>query len=481
MAFGLVRVDVQADAVTADRPATAALDGLPATMLFWQQHAGNAAVARVLGARPGRPTLARYEAGEHIVIGSPGKTLKIGSLDVTEAELQAMGDFYKSPEAMVDDAIGNKAKFEGLLKAIREDRDLRLQGKEGLPESRWVGATAHRPKGETYLDLAAANESHFAPGKRGANNKSTWQALHKQALDIAHAAAAGDKQVPDGARMRNGFAAHFLTDAFSAGHLIAKLDVMDLARTAFARLPTTGWKIKENDFSKGVAAGLLANPTAKAELDKRELKLITWGDFTPQRLSELIYGMSVNDPDTPEDESQEFFSLFARTVHDELDEAILKGKDQAIEVTNDNGDVWTLAGDETLRLSPETREIAARAVEASRANLETAARTPGALDYDALFQNVWRFVPRPTTKPQHEAAVKAKATAVDVVSGGGVPTKVIQPGSRAGWEQLNEAVSTLTDAGRRETVNAVVRLAVKKLDAVILKLEEKGRTRLKKK
>jgi peptidoglycan hydrolase-like protein with peptidoglycan-binding domain len=558
-----------------------------ATMHRLQRSLGNAAVARALGPRPGSAVLARYEAGEHAALGSPGKTIKVGDVEVTEAELSAMGDFYASPEKMLEDATNNKAKFEKLLADIRSDRDLRAQGKDGIEESTWIADTAHRVKDEQYLDLAGNNAAHFAPGKRGANHKARWEGLHKQALEVAHAAAATDKQVPDEARRINGFASHFVTDAFSAGHLAAKQDLMDTAQAKFDALPVTGNipftnKLGENSFSKALASGMLANPKIAPEFAKRELKIIDFGDFTQKRTSELIFGLRLEEP-------QLFFSLFARTVHDNLDDAIRGGAAKGLEVTNDNGDVWTLAGDATLNLSADTRAIASKAVEASRANLAIAASTPGPLDFDALFKNVWRFTPRPTTKAQHDAAVTAKAkadlpkppapaglksprwgsppndklkrcfedkdrlgdhdpdtdavkrvqqallelkpitgksydlgpTGADGVYGsltaaairkfkkdqdlgseqfGDVgprtmdeldrlfmgaapkppPGPVLKPGSREGSAQMDEAVITFTDPGKQETVNAIVKLAADKLDALLAKLDEKGRIRLKK-
>lgn len=46
---------------------------------------------------------------------------------------------------------------------------------------------------------------------------------------------------------------------------------------------------------------------------------------------------------------------------------------------------------------------------------------------------------------------------------------------------MNEAVTTFTDRGKQATVDAIVKLAAHKLDALLAKLEEKGRVRLKKK
>lgn len=552
----------------------------------WQRSVGNAALTRILGrsGRAPRRQLHRYEAGEHAVFGGPGKTLTVGGVTVTEGELAAMGDFYLDPDKMSADATGNSAAFEKLVKDIRADRDARAAGKAGVAEGVWISDTAHRPKGETYADLAAQNFAHFAPGKTpGPNHKQMWEDLHRKALDLAHAAAAGDKQVPDQARIVNAFAAHFLTDAFSAGHLANKKELMDAATTKFDALPTTGVFAKENSFSKGVARGMVSDPTISAELAKWELKIAGWGDFTQERTSELIYGMRGEDP-------QLFFSLFARTVHDSLDDAIRSGSAAGLEVINDNGDVWTLAGDETLHLSPTTEKIAGQAVQAARDNLAVAASTAGPLDYTALFKNAWRFTPRPTTDAEHtkaladkaardapkppappglqsprwgsppnpkleqclddkarlgphdpdsDAVTKLQQALVDVEAithkhydlgptgvdgkfgshtaaavkkfkedqglgstqypdvGPGTmaeldrlfigaapkppPGPTLEPGSRAGAGQLSDAVSTFTDPGNQKTVDAIVKLAGVKLDALLAILQTKGRARPKKK
>jgi len=444
----------------ADRLARASL-ARPAlragTLASLQRCAGNRAVARAAAGR----RLARYEAREHALFGGPGRTLKVGGADITEAELQAMGDFYKSPEAMVADAAANRGKFEKLRDEIRSDRTLREQGKDGRPEQAWISATAHRPKGETYLDLASVNLAHFAPGKGAEDHRKAFVALHRRALDAAKAAG----KVTDEAAMLNAFGGHFLTDAFAAGHLVNKREVMDTAGQKFDAMSTTGTLIKENDFSKKLAKGLLANATVAKELANWELKVVAWGAFTPERLSEVIYGMRGEAPDS-------FLSLFARVVHDQLDDAIKAGKDQGLEVTNDNGDVWTLSGDETLRLSPETQMIAGWAVEASRRNLEQAAAEKGALDYDAYVANAWRFAPRPTTQQQHADALKRAAEATS-------SSHVLQPAAGAGRDQLNDVVATYTNPADDKTINAVIDLAVSKFDAVLDQLQEKQVARRK--
>jgi peptidoglycan hydrolase-like protein with peptidoglycan-binding domain len=60
-------------------------------------------------------------------------------------------------------------------------------------------------------------------------------------------------------------------------------------------------------------------------------------------------------------------------------------------------------------------------------------------------------------------------------------TPVLEPGSRPGWQQMNEAVATYTDPSQQDLVDAIIKLASNKLDALIAELEARGYTRLKKK
>jgi hypothetical protein len=173
-------------------------------------------------------------------------------------------------------------------------------------------------------------------------------------------------------------------------------------------------------------------------------------------------------------------------VHDDLDNAIVAGADHGLEVTNERGDVWTLSGDETLNLSPTTMAIASMAVEAARDNLAKAAATPPSttLNYSALYRNVLRFVPRPTTAAEHAAAVAKKAaqgSASSTTSPQAASTTgpVLEPGLLDGEAQLKASIATFTDSGNQKTVDAVVKLAGAKLPALFEKLKTMGRVRLK--
>ena len=73
-------------------------------------------------------------------------------------------------------------------------------------------AQYQRATGGRYLELAQANASHFSTGLAG-NNLDTWRQYHRRAIA---AARRGDANLAWGL---NAAGDHFLTDAFSAGHI----------------------------------------------------------------------------------------------------------------------------------------------------------------------------------------------------------------------------------------------------------------------
>jgi hypothetical protein len=407
-----------------------------------QRSSGNAAVARlVAGLDPGRTPrrIARYEGGEHAMFGGSTGDHKIAGVSgITEGDLIALGDLYETPE---DLNKADKAELRELIKLIHRDREAyeKNDPKKRVSHEEWEKATQGRTKKgkKTYLELAADNESHFAPRTTpvaGAkDHKSEWEKHHRAALDQAHAAATGDKKVPKEALVTNGFAAHFLTDAFSAGHLVAKADLMAQSEAAFNQLATTGMVFRENQFTRDVAAKVLADPGARKKLDQYHIVFVRPAPITATNFSELLWQMSSREP-------ARFFSVFAKIVHDQLNEHITKKG--GIEVDNAAGDpAWKLPGDATLASSAKTQEIGKKAVAASVKNLEAAATTPGALKYDDLFKSVWQYTPRPTKDGQKEIAA---------------------------------AIATFGDAAKPQAVDEFAKLTIEQLDLAIDALKARG-------
>jgi hypothetical protein len=440
-----VRGRVEPQPELADAPGEQAA-GPHAGVAFLQRAAGNAAVTSLLSPTSAVPrALQRYEGGEHARFGGSKGDFKLAGVSgITEGDLIALGDLYETPE---DLNKADKKELEELIKLIHRDRKAYETGdaKARVSHEEWEAATKGRTKKgkKTYLELAADNESHFAPRAAGAagaatagkDHKSEWEKHHRAALDQAHAAAAGDKKVPNQALVTNAFAAHFLTDAFSAGHLVAKADLMAQANAAFGKLATTGFVFRENQFTQQVAAKVLADAGARKKLDKYLLDFPTRdpAPVTTTNFSELLWQMSSREPDR-------FFGVFAKIVHDQLNEHI--DKLGGIQVDNEAGDAaWPLAGDATLASSPRTLEIGKKAVAASVKNLEIAATTPGALKYDELFKNVWRYTPRPTKDGQTEIA-KAIATFGDAAK-----PEAVAEFAELTVQQLDLAIDTLKAAG----------------------------------
>jgi hypothetical protein len=409
-----------------------------------QRASGNAAVARLvagLDVERAPRRIARYEGGEHAMFGGSTGDHKIAGVSgITEGDLIALGDLYETPE---DLNKADKAELKELIKLIHRDREAYEKGDatKRVSHEEWEKATQGRTKKgkKTYLELAADNESHFAPRATptaGAkDHKSEWEKHHRAALDQAHAAATGDKKVPKEALVTNGFAAHFLTDAFSAGHLVAKADLMASSQAAFNQLATTGWIFRENQFTRAVAAQVLGDAGAKKKLDKFHLDFPGRdpAPITTTNFSELLWQMSSREP-------AQFFGVFAKIVHDQLNEHITKTG--GIEVDNAAGDpAWKLPGDATLASSAKTQEIGKKAVAASVKNLEAAATTPGAPKYDDLFKSVWQYTPRPTKDGQKEIAA---------------------------------AIATFGDAAKPEAVAEFAKLTIEQLDLAIDALKARG-------
>jgi hypothetical protein len=413
---------------------------LAQTVLGLQRSVGNAAVVKLMNrpANRGRRLISRYEAGEHAQFGG-SRVVTINGVALKEGELIAMGDLYETADLMLS---ADPSELTRLVKLIRRDVQARL-GTAGVTEvsnAEWEAATAGRPRGQSYADLAEDNATHFAPGP-GRNHKSEFERWHRKALEIAHQQAPGGWAVPDRAYAINGFACHFLTDAFSAGHLINKQTIIDRAIKAWAATPTTGIYFKENALTKGVAHAVLNDRTAGPKLRQHELKMIVWDEVTEQRFSEFLWQIS-DDKGAREG----FFASFLKLIHDQLNGSINGPASDAVEVTNNRGDTWLLSGDATLGASFKTLAIGSMAVAQADQNLEQAARTTGALDFDALFKAVWDFTPRPTA---------------------------------SGAARIERAISSMLTYGDPATIAALSKITIDNIDVVIAKLIERGYMRRK--
>ena len=199
------------------------------------------------------PLKGRYEAGEHQWLGMRGATLacarlgvdpeslrrlrrRAGDVELGYGEIVALsGDFYANP----DDLYGEKpSPFPWLY----EKHDLSDLRRLFASELTWI-MDEHRParagypdntiafiwNAKGYLELAEDNTDHF-----GWHNVLQYCRCHQLAIDSAIQAqsCSGDDASWVKALYYNGFADHFLTDAFAAGHVrVPRREIRDWAPT----------------------------------------------------------------------------------------------------------------------------------------------------------------------------------------------------------------------------------------------------------
>lgn len=423
-------------------------------ILDLQRVAGNAAVTHLIESSFQPVFLQRYEAGEHAQFGAPkGKRerrLTINKVKLTYGEMIAMGDFFESPDDLKDFASKQPDKFKALLEQVRKEKQF-FTSPESLPEGErhkvkdkvWQDILKDQPAGKQYLDMAAKNTSHFAPGPSpqhpDVDHKHEWWTHHLKAIGLAQSGHV------DEAFIENAFGDHFLTDAFSAGHMINKDVVMEKARL---RMEAMGGKYS-SDFTDKVAKGLLEKApslndyqirTESAAFWKDE-KDRGWWDMNASSLSKVIFGAWA-DPKT----QGKFLSLFARFVHDDLNQ-LINTTVGGLEVTNGE-ETWKLSGDETLAASVDTLRIGRQAVAQSQQNIlkAKAARRKKKLDPQKLAEAVWAYTPHPT--PDGQKAVDA-------------------------------AIDMYTNPKRQETVDKFIEISVENLDLSIAELTGLERLRHK--
>jgi hypothetical protein len=419
-----------------------------------QRALGNRALGRALRGQLTRSrtaVLARYDTGEHALFGGDMVVFEKDGLKITESEMITMGDLYETPEDLYQADIG---ELRRLVELIRRDKNAYLGqgGATHVSDDEWEAATQHGPhRKKTYLELAAENATHFGPRHSGhdwnwmtaRDHKAEWQRIHKHALDIAHAAKTPAEL--QRAYAYNAFAAHFLTDAFAAGHLISKAEAMEQAQRSWARLHTDYMVFHENDLTRRVAENVLADRRAGQVLRGYAIKLVRWQDMSAEALSEVLWQFATTDK-----YREQFYDNFVKAVHDELN-------DSGVEVTNERGDgPWTLRGDThllpddpwavdraTYEASKASSEASLRvgraAVAESVRNVGLASRTAGPIDFQKMFDRVWTYTPRPTEN---------------------------------GWRHIRQVMDKLLDLASPATAAAFAQILIDHLDLLIRKLTD---------
>lgn len=178
----------------------------------------------------------------------------------------------------------------------------------------------------------------------------------------------------DQALATNAFGDHFLTDAFAAGHLFNKRDLMD---TFAAKLSGN-----EGTFLSAVAQRAWQDPGLAAIVSGYELTVGGRNIDSAWMLTQMLRTGNAVQPDLVR-------NAVVNVVHNQLNT-------DGVEVSNAAGRTWTLGGDK--HIDDTSLEEGTRAVAQSQQNVLNILTAPKkqAPDYGALVSAVWDHVPRPT-------------------------------------------------------------------------------------
>lgn len=369
----------------------------------------------------------KSSAGKSTAPGAatPQQTVTIKGITFSYGEVIALGDFYKSPEALLK---ADKAELLELQKLMQAD----AKSPGSVSQKQWNDATGRRAPDDQYVAQALNNSDHFAPSNpalaspsaknTGKNHKAMWETHHQKALELAQQGKMND------ALLYNGFGDHFLTDAFSAGHLINKDDVMAQFRGNVTDPKDTDKKKPKRDgFCLAVATEVFKDAKAAAYIARFEGKKygFWWSINDPDRFSGVLEGVDDEMPNVLE-------NAIALSVHDKLNHS------DKVEVKNKNL-TWKLSGDETLNGTSEAE--ARKAVAQSQVNVMNTRGQAGPLDLPGMFKNVWDFVPVLTT---------------------------------AGTAAVKQAVGKGTNPAEQDNIHEVASKVIENVELIMLKVVAKG-------
>ena len=232
---GLAR-DVARDEAEAPAPAP------PARLLALQRAGGNTAVARLLAgaARPARQ-LQRFEEQEHKAIGDAAMgdvAFRISPLvQLTYGDIVALGDYFHGVKE-IEGLIKRPGSGKGTIGEIYYAVWVKVRGED---EKKYMGEffdeTAKEAVVARFYKLAGSNIGHFPNPEEGDPARppqdkdrrhdkdgapvgaiATYRDTHVQAITRAVELGAAGRPITE-ALVFEAFGDHFLTDAFSAGHV----------------------------------------------------------------------------------------------------------------------------------------------------------------------------------------------------------------------------------------------------------------------
>jgi hypothetical protein len=278
----------------------------------------------------------RYESWEHAVLGDRGGgghmiRLPCG-VELSYGEVMALaGDFYSSYETLMNAPRGEVLRLREILRrqqgqaeanGRRPTEEESAQNEHDFQQATLGRDGRHGTEQMNYFELAEKNNAHFSQ-----NNVEQWRKAHRRALRLAAAHKLEE------ALSIEAFHAHYLTDAFAAGHLVS------------------------GEVGRAVATDFIAKHAANLEAILAHALAEDANIRDPSVATAIM--LSIRSHLT---------SLCLKIVHDALNR-------QGMMVSNKVGQRWPLYGDGHLSGAWEAQAIALEAVRRSREELEVAVET----------------------------------------------------------------------------------------------------------
>jgi hypothetical protein len=146
---------------------------------------------------------------------------------------------------------------------------------------------------DRYYRLAGGNSSHFTeplgrPERSSLNNAGNYRGNHERAISAAVSAGAVGESI-DQALLCEGFASHYLTDAYAAGHVrTERLSISDWWNPKVPMFWTNlelfiagemAWYINDHSALAGILTVQQLWEKVRASIEEKNLPTLTFGDL----------------------------------------------------------------------------------------------------------------------------------------------------------------------------------------------------------
>jgi outer membrane protein OmpA-like peptidoglycan-associated protein len=312
-------------------------------------------------------TVQRFEGPEHKELGDvTGADVDLGNgVVLTWGQVVAIaGDEFGSVEELRAAAATEEGRRR-IHAALEHDRVLGPKP-TSLPAITQADRDA---QSKAFLELAAANVSHFAAG---GDALATWRSHHQRALARAlEAGMTGDEAAFQDAQLIEAFGQHFLTDMFSGGHVrTPRMEIMQYYEGRSTEMATAFM----NNLRARVEDGLVSQ--VMLQLDPR-LRGGLMQNQVRQRVHAAV-GTRLDEELAKIGGMPGFAKYFGLAIAGAVSGAVhdREGRTGVVVTSVDHPQPWLAKGDAMLSQSPESRDQAERAVLAGREEL-LAARYAG--------------------------------------------------------------------------------------------------------